>query len=468
MRINVISLERTPDRLDEFRRLNAHLKHVSVFKAPHHPTLSQDELAARGLIVLPIHYTGGALGSMMSHMALWEHAATSGEITTVCEDDAIFSLAFERRALELIAVLPDDTDVIYWGWNFDAQAAIELIPGLPPWVTAFGRNPLPSEIEPFQNCPISSVPIRLLRAFGIICYTVTPKGARRLRELCLPVRGETWEFPEIKLRSANVGIDVGMCNALPRIRGYCAFPPLVMSLDQPHKAPNAQRRGPCNKVSTLIFCTSYFEDQKVWEGRYRRWLNYYADIFQNDLLFMIDDGSPYLPQDCDVRINEGLETIAIGEKATIFRFPDRLGRPSILNYPGWFRSFTFSVAIAKRLQVRKIVHVESDLYILSRRAVEFIKAATGGWTVFWSPKWGFPETALQIICEDSFDALEQLRTIPYKTRYVGKRIEELLPYSYIEKRIYGDRFSEYGSNIPRDADFAAQVNEDTVFSSQFY
>jgi GR25 family glycosyltransferase involved in LPS biosynthesis len=467
MRINVISLERTPERLAEFRKLNAHLKNVVVFKGIDGQALSEGELAARGVIVPPIHYTKGALGTMLSHTALWDHAAATGEITTVCEDDTIFNLAFEHRALELIRALPDDTDIVYWGWNFDAQTAIELIPGMSPWVTAFGKNPRPGEIAPFQNCAISPVAFRLLRAFGIICYTITPAGARRLRELCLPVRGETWDFLEIRLRMANVALDVGVCNALPRIKAYCSFPPLVMSLNQSGTQPNAPRPKPCSASPTLIFCTSYFEDKKIWEGRYRRWLNYYTKIFQNALLFMIDDGSPYLPQDSDVRINDNLEAVVIGEKATIFRFPQRLGRPSILNYPGWFRSFTFSVAIAKRFQVRKIVHIESDAYILSQRAVDFINAADNGWTVFWCPKHQFPETALQVICEDSFGALEQLRAKPYTADYMGKRIEEVLPYSHIEKGIYGDRFSEYGSKIPGNADFAAQVNESTPFSSQF-
>jgi GR25 family glycosyltransferase involved in LPS biosynthesis len=178
---------------------------------------------------------------MSSHTVLWEHAAATGEITTICEDDAIFNVTFEQRALDLIRVLPDDTDVIYWGWNFDAQTAIEPIPGMGAWATAFGRNPLPSEIVPFQNCKTSPVAFRLLRAFGIICYTITPAGARRLRELCLPIRGETWEFPEIGLRIANVAIDVGMCNALPSIKAFCSFPPLVMSLNEPHRSLNLPR-----------------------------------------------------------------------------------------------------------------------------------------------------------------------------------------------------------------------------------
>jgi hypothetical protein len=158
----------------------------------------------------------------------------------------------------------------------------------------------------------------------------------------------------------------------------------------------------------------------------RRWLDYNAKIFLGAALFMIDGGSPYLPQDADIRVTEALEMLVLGEKGTIFRFPDRLGRASALNYPGWFRSFTFSVAIATRSQVRRIVHIESDTYILSR-ALDFINATNAGWTVFWCAKWGIPETSLQIVCDECFTALDQVRSTPYATRYAGKPLKGCCP-----------------------------------------
>lgn len=142
--------------------------------------------------------------------------------------------------------------------------------------------------------------------------------------------------------------------------------------------------------STIVFCTSYFQDQTAWEKRYRRWLDYHAKIFPNEALIMIDDGSPYQPQDRDISVNHNLENFVFGEKGTIFRFPDRLGRSATLNYPGWFRSFTFSVVIAKRFDFQRILHIESDAYILSRRALDFINGMTTGWTVFWCPRYQFP------------------------------------------------------------------------------
>jgi hypothetical protein len=46
-------------------------------------------------------------------------------------------------------------------------------------------------------------------------------------------------------------------------------------------------------------------------------------------------------------------------------------------------------------------------------------------------------------------------------------IEGLLPYTQIEKGIYGNRYGEYRSRVPNYADFAVQVNEHTIFRSQF-
>ncbi len=128
MRIHVISLARTPERLAAFRKLNGHLNNIVVFEAIDGLVLTREGLAKRGLIAEAAHYSDGALGNMMSHTALWDHAAASGEITTVCEDDAIFNLNFQRRAMNVISILPDDTDIVYWGWNFNAHTAIEALP----------------------------------------------------------------------------------------------------------------------------------------------------------------------------------------------------------------------------------------------------------------------------------------------------------------------------------------------------
>ena len=70
----------------------------------------------------------------------------------------------------------------------------------------------------------------------------------------------------------------------------------------------------------------------------------------------------FLPDEPGISINTEVENFQVGSRASIFHFPDRLGRLAIHNFPGWFRSFTFSVVIARKLNLKKIVHIESDCF----------------------------------------------------------------------------------------------------------
>lgn len=214
----------------------------------------------------------------------------------------------------------------------------------------------------------------------------------------------------------------------------------------------------------FVFCTSYVENREAWERRYLRWLDHHAKVFPGLPLVMIDDGSPYTPDDPGIAIATDLSQMSLGERATIFRFPNRLGRSAMLDYPGWFRSFTFSVEIAKRFSFKKIVHVESDAFILTRKASSYISAVSSGWTAFWYPEEEFAETCIQIICQDRFASLNRLRVAPYRTQYAGKLIELYLPFTHIERGVQGSR---YGDTVPNDADFAVLLDERTIFASEF-
>lgn len=182
---------------------------------------------------------------------------------------------------------------------------------------------------------------------------------------------------------------------------------------------------------------------------------------------MIDDGSPFLPEEEGVSVVSDLAGVPPKSEVTIFHFPAHLGRKTIRNFPGWFRSFTFSVKIAEALGVDKIVHIESDAFILSRRARFYVDKAENGWIAFWCPMWRFPESAFQIICRDEFDALDRVGSTDYDKNYAHKLMEESLPFTKIEKNIYGDRFGEFRSTVPRRADFAVQVDEDIAIHSVF-
>ena len=212
------------------------------------------------------------------------------------------------------------------------------------------------------------------------------------------------------------------------------------------------------RFDTLVFCTSYIADRRAWDERYERWLRHHLAIdFGKALICMIDDASPFRPE------AERIQLVDVGqprpprpERPLMLRFDNRLGRIAVDNYPGWWRSFLYSVPLAEDYGCRKIVHIESDAYILTRRMADFINAIESGWTAFWCRRWNFPETAIQVICEDQFDAMQALLYGGWE-RYAGKLAECTLPFTNVVKDPQGDRYGEFSQSIPDFADFAMQV-----------
>lgn len=92
------------------------------------------------------------------------------------------------------------------------------------------------------------------------------------------------------------------------------------------------------------------------------------------------------------------------------RFDNNLARQSVSAYPGWWRSFLHSVPLARQLGADKIMHIESDAYILSPRLADFLNGIESGWHVMWSERDKFPETAIQVICSDQFEVFEQFKS----------------------------------------------------------
>ncbi|MEM5451879.1 hypothetical protein [Paraburkholderia guartelaensis] len=235
-------------------------------------------------------------------------------------------------------------------------------------------------------------------------------------------------------------------------------------------------------MQSIIFCTSFIKDEKAWDERYLRWLNYYNRSPVADAMkFMIDDGSPFTPPSATIETVSHTDPIRYSAGSNVLvRFPNNLGRQGVAEYPGWWRSFFHSIEIARAVGVQKIIHIESDAYILSERLFDFVSEVESGWHVLWAQRYGMPETAIQVICCDQFDAFASFKAQAAETP-VSDIAERVLPFSAIDKRFKGDRYSEFKRNrgpffksrkfnaiplfqsqffwepIPDDADFATQV-----------
>ena len=230
MDIRVINLDRSTDRLLTFETLNTHpnLKFLR-FPAIDGKDLARGPLIDRGIIAADLSYSDGALGCALSHLGLWDLAIEQSQTLTVCEDDAIFNRGFEAAAESLIKGLPGDWHMILWGWNFDSVLLFDMIPGVSPCLGVFNQHRMRMGIDAYQSARLTPRPFRLVRAFGTVGYTVSPMGARAMKQHCLPLRNLEVFFPGLERVLPNTGIDIMLNEAYPRINAYVSFPPLIIT-----------------------------------------------------------------------------------------------------------------------------------------------------------------------------------------------------------------------------------------------
>ena len=213
-------------------------------------------------------------------------------------------------------------------------------------------------------------------------------------------------------------------------------------------------------MRTLIYCTAFSLSLDNWECRYRRWIEALRiSGVSFDQILIVDDGSPVLPAWPDVEVfTEAAHGANFSSSAQVvlYHFTENLGRSALYDFPGWYRSFGFGARYAKQHGFDKVVHLESDAYLISDRARAYVNDLRAGWTVLFCPKYDMPEITVQIICGESADRLVQFVEQPY-AQLRGKNHERALPYDHIEKSLVGDRYGEESLDIPLDADFACQV-----------
>lgn len=228
MEVLYLNLERRADRNARFLAVNAGLADFRRVAAVDGSQLRIEDLIEAGVVREPLRaYTPGALGAALSHKAIWDRCASGHDALTVAEDDAVFNRFFAAKAPGLLGRLPSDWDIILWGWNFDSILHVEVIEGLKQSVMHFDAEKLGDRISRFQEEGHDAIPLRLVNAFGLICYSISPKGARSLGESCFPLRNEVGPIPGLRRRLVNFGIDVMMNQYYRVLKSYVSFPPLV-------------------------------------------------------------------------------------------------------------------------------------------------------------------------------------------------------------------------------------------------
>ena len=249
--IYVINLDRTPERLSKFMMHNGNTGLTfSRFSAIDGKDIDREQLVSSGAITADLVFTNNSVACALSHMNIWNIAVNKKETVTICEDDAIIHHNFASTYHNAINST-DGFDIIYWGYNHDMHIAYD-INGLGLATTILDRHIFSNDLNigHFQKSIFSSACYRARRVYGALCYTITPSGAKRLLELCSPLKNEQGSYildigldSSLLIGSESLGIDVHIgVAALPSILGYVVVPPVVISPNDKKISTNGKER----------------------------------------------------------------------------------------------------------------------------------------------------------------------------------------------------------------------------------
>jgi hypothetical protein len=234
-------------------------------------------------------------------------------------------------------------------------------------------------------------------------------------------------------------------------------------------------------MKTLLFCTSHLKEREEYLKRYEKWAGYYLDLdWEDKTLFMIDDcsdaslvntnlfniiKSSELPEESALSTNK-VNFVHFEEKAPCHK------DGQAANSAGWWRGYLSIVDIAKKYDFERIIHVESDLYLISKNIRDFIEGRmTDGWHSFLCRKYNWPESSLQVINKDKYEAFEELRS---DLEELGLEnidasrgpAELLLPFTRITKGFNGSRYGEDSPSQTAGMDYFAQCRDNTLIIAE--
>ncbi|MBL9080867.1 MAG: glycosyltransferase family 25 protein [Planctomycetales bacterium] len=228
MDIHFLNLDRRTDRQEQFLRHNSSIGTLSRISATDGSQLDREQLVKDRVIEPDLaHFSPGAIGNAVSHYHFWQRCAAGTQPVTIAEDDAVFNYGFAPAADKVLQQLPAEWDIILWGFNFNSILHVGLFDGLNESVLHFSRSQLGDDQTAYQRRTIHPTPLRLVNAFGLVCYSISPGGARRLLERCFPLCNELVSVPGLKAEIHNMTLDTEMNRHFGSLEAFVCFPPLV-------------------------------------------------------------------------------------------------------------------------------------------------------------------------------------------------------------------------------------------------
>jgi glycosyl transferase, family 25 len=226
----VLNLDRRPDKYDRFLRQNNGCGIAfERFSASDGSLMSDADAMAERLVAPGSRFTRGAVGCAASHSRTWKWVAEQDAPALVFEDDATIRHDINERLATLLPTL-GSWDYIALGYNTDAVLEIEPAPGMKSVITSLPKRPDEKTEALFQGSKTPVAAFRLITSFGACGYAVSPRGARKLLQLCFPIDNRSYART---LFGQTVDVRVSgidhMFNCIYHcIEAYACFAPLVL------------------------------------------------------------------------------------------------------------------------------------------------------------------------------------------------------------------------------------------------
>ena len=231
--IRVISLDRTPERFALFEKLNPGLAYERV-PACDGRLLDRARCEAEGLFAPGLRYSAGACGSAVSHMALWQQGMRHERVMHIAEDDAVIRPDFHAVATAALAALPE-WDIVLWSHNDNWPVGlVPAIGGLPVVLQGppLSKLILGEGLAPFRASRQRPALVPLHSAAGLGLYSVSPRGARRLLQRCLPLSGLPARYARNPGRNwRNTALDVELSRHYAALDAFIALPIMAVMVN---------------------------------------------------------------------------------------------------------------------------------------------------------------------------------------------------------------------------------------------
>jgi hypothetical protein len=89
----------------------------------------------------------------------------------------------------------------------------------------------------YQRASLYPSVFRLHEIYGLVCYTVSPRGAKKLLERVVPIHAPTVFSVANDRLLDNVGLDITLNLLHSTLHSYVAIPPLAVAVGDPRTLP---------------------------------------------------------------------------------------------------------------------------------------------------------------------------------------------------------------------------------------